>query len=110
MQQCGVKISMDGKGRYQDNLLAERLWRTVKYEEVHLKAYANAATARRELGAYFQFYNNQRPHQALDYRTPAGLFHTHRTAPQKESKQMRYSEVPILASCAGATGWPRNPA
>ena len=71
LQDRGVKISMDGKGRYADNIFVERLWRTVKYEEVYLKAYANAGEARRELGAYFRFYNNQRPHQALGYRTPA---------------------------------------
>ena len=76
-----MKINVDGKGRYQDNILAERLWRTVKYEEVHLKAYANAAISRREIGANFRFYNHQRLHQALGYRTPAGLFHTDRTAP-----------------------------
>ena len=52
---------MDGKGRYQDNIFVERLWRTVKYEEVYLKAYAYATEARRELGAYFRFYNDQRP-------------------------------------------------
>ena len=55
LQQHGVKISMDGKGRYQDNIFVERLWRTVKYEEVYLKAYFNAVEARRELGAYFRF-------------------------------------------------------
>ena len=55
-----VKISMDGKGRYADNIFVERLWRTVKYEEVYLKAYAGAREARRELGAYFRFYNDQR--------------------------------------------------
>ena len=104
MQQRGVKISMDGKGRYQDNILAERLWRTVKYEEVHLKAYDNAAIAGRELGAYFRFYNNQRPHQALSYRTPVELFHTDQTAPQKESKERRFSIRPILVSCTGAAG------
>ena len=71
LQEHGVKISMDGKGRYNDNIFVERLWRTVKYEEVYLKAYANASEARRELGAYFRFYNDQRPHQALGYRTPA---------------------------------------
>ena len=53
-----MKISMDGKGRYQDNIFVERLWRTVKYEEVYLKAYASAGEARRELGAYFRFYND----------------------------------------------------
>ena len=70
LQDHGVKISMDGKGRYADNIFVERLWRTVKYEEVYLKAYASASEAKRELGAYFRFYNGQRPHQALGYRTP----------------------------------------
>ena len=110
LQQCRVKISMDGKGRYQDNILAERLWRTVKYEEVHLKAYANASEARRELGANFRFYNNQRPHQALGHRTPAEPFHTGRRALDKESKRGKCSGVPMLVSCAGATGSSRNPA
>ena len=72
LQNHSVKISMNGRGRYQDNIFVERLWRTVKYEEVYLKAYANAGEARRELGAYFRFYNHWRPHQALGYRTPAG--------------------------------------
>ena len=71
----GVRISMDGKGRYADNIFVERLWRTVKYEEVYLKAYGDAKEARRELGAYFRFYNDQRPHQALGYRTPAEVYH-----------------------------------
>ena len=62
LQDRGVKISMDGKGRYSDNIFVERLWRTVKYEEVYLKAYVNAVEARRELGAYFRFYNKLRPH------------------------------------------------
>jgi len=65
---------MDGKGRYLDNLFIERLWRTVKYEEVYLKAYANGREARIGLGAYFGFYNTERPHQALGYRTPAEVF------------------------------------
>ena len=51
------------------------MWRTVRYEEVYLKAYANASEARRQLGAYFRFYNNRRPHQTLGYRTPAEVFH-----------------------------------
>ena len=75
LREHGVKISMDGKGRYSDNIFVERLWRTVKYEEVYLKAYTNAGEARRELDAYFRFYNDLRPHQALGYRTPAELFH-----------------------------------
>ena len=69
LKQHGVSISMDGKGRYADNILLERLWRTVKYEEVYLKAYSGGREAKAGLDAYFHFYNNQRPHQALGYRT-----------------------------------------
>ena len=70
----GVKISMDGKGRYADNILLERLWRTVKYEELYLKAYSNGREAKAGLDCYFSFYNTKRPHQALGYRTPAEVF------------------------------------
>ncbi len=62
---------MDGPGRYQDNIFVERLWRSVKYEEVYLKAYQTVAEARARINAYLEFYNQQRPHQALGYRTPA---------------------------------------
>ena len=75
LEQHGVRVSMDGKGRYADNILLERLWRTVKYEEVYLKAYSNGREAKARLDAYFNFYNAQRPHQALGYRTPADAFH-----------------------------------
>ena len=85
----GVKISMDGKGRYQGNIFVERLWRTVKYEEVYLKAYVNAVEARRELGAYFRFYNNLRPHQALGYQTPAEVFHGEQDVRSEDSKDRR---------------------
>ncbi len=65
---------MDGKGSYNDNLFIERLWRTVKYEEVYLKAYQDGRAARIGIGDYFRFYNTERPHQALGYRTPAKVF------------------------------------
>lgn len=71
LEQYGIRISMDGKGSYRDNLFIERLWRTVKYEEVYLKAYPDGRTARIGIGDYFRFYNTQRPHQALGYKTPA---------------------------------------
>ena len=74
LEQHGVRISMDGKGSYNDNLFIERLWRSVKYEEVYLKAYQDGRDARVGLGNYFRFYNTERPHQALDYRTPAEVF------------------------------------
>ena len=66
---------MDGKGSYTDNLFIERLWRTVKYEEVYLKAYRDGVEARAEIGKYLRFYNTERPHQTLEYRTPAEEYH-----------------------------------
>ena len=71
----GIQISMDGKGRYLDNIFVERLWRSVKYEEVYLKAYETVREARVGIDDYMGFYNNERPHQALGYRTPAQVHH-----------------------------------
>ena len=76
LEQHGVKISMDGKGSYNDNLFIERLWRTVKYEEVYLKAYQDGRDARISLGNYFRFYNTERPHQSYSYRIPAEVYCT----------------------------------
>ena len=70
----GSAISMDGKGRFMDNIFVERLWRSVKYEEVYLHAYDSGVQARDRLAAYFRFYNEERLHQALGYRTPRQLF------------------------------------
>ena len=67
----GVAISMDGCGRFRDNIFVERLWRSLKYQEVYLKAYQYVAEARRSIAAYFEFYNHERLHQALGYRAPA---------------------------------------
>ncbi len=69
-----IQISMDGKSRVFDNIFSERLWRTVKVEEVYLRDYQTVAEARYNLGRYFEFYNNQRLHQALGYRTPAEVY------------------------------------
>lgn len=66
----GVAISMDGRGRFLDNIFIERLWRSLKYEEVFLKAYATVAEARSGIGQYLSHYNTERPHQSLDYKTP----------------------------------------
>jgi putative transposase len=76
LERHGIRISMDGKGSHNDNLFIERLWRTVKYEEVYLKAYQDGREARAGIGNYFRFYNNERPHQALGYRTPAEVFNS----------------------------------
>jgi len=70
LQAQGVRISMDGKGRWIDNVFVERLWRSVKYEEVYLHAYESPGEANAALERYFRFYNGRRPHQALDDRTP----------------------------------------
>jgi putative transposase len=70
----GVRISMDGKGRYLDNIFIERLWRSLKYEDVYIKAYGSVAEARRSLGVWLAFYNDVRPHQSLEYRTPREVF------------------------------------
>jgi putative transposase len=70
----GIKISMDGRGRWIDNVFVERLWRSVKYEEVYLKAYESISEARKGLGDYFEFYNSRRRHQGLDDRTPDEVY------------------------------------
>jgi len=72
--EAGIKISMDGRGRAYDNIFVERLWRTVKYEEVYLHEYENLVEARKRLERYFKFYNNARPHQSLGWRTPAEAY------------------------------------
>ena len=74
LERCGVAISMDGRGRALDNVFVERLWRSVKYEEVYLKDYVDGWQAERSLGDYFQFYCQRRIHQALGYRTPAQVY------------------------------------
>ena len=66
----GIQISMDGKGSWRDNVFVERLWRSVKYEEVYLRAYDSVSQARASLGRYLDFYNRKRPHSSLDARTP----------------------------------------
>jgi len=77
---AGVQISMDSRGRALDNVFVERLWRSVKYEEVYLHDYASVPDARTRLGRYFRFYNETRPHQALAYRTPAAVYEERKVA------------------------------
>ena len=110
---------MDGRGRYVDNILVERLWRPVKYEEVYLKAYANAVEARRGLGEFFLVL--QRPEgptrppgrgrgQALDYRSPAEVFHEGQVVREEESNERRCSQQPVSVSLTGAVGLSLNSA
>lgn len=74
LQTAGVRISMDGRGRAIDNVFVERLWRTVKYEDIYVRDYTDGLATRLGLERYFRFYNTERPHQALDNRTPAAVY------------------------------------
>lgn len=73
-EEKGVRISMDGRGRAMDNIFTERLWRTIKYEEVYLKSYETVMEAQQQLGEYITFYNNERFHQSLKNKTPAEIY------------------------------------
>lgn len=91
LKEHGIRISMSGRGRAFDNILVERLWRTVKYEEVYLREYEDGHELIRMLGRYFDYYNNRRPHMALDYKTPAEVYFGGRTI------------APCRSACGGQT-------
>jgi len=74
LKENGIRISMDGKGCWRDNVFVERLWRTIKYEEVYLKAYDSLPAAKASLSQYIDFYNTRRPHQSLDSQTPDTIY------------------------------------
>jgi putative transposase len=74
LESAGVAVSMDGRGRALDNVFVERLWRTVKYEDIYIRGYESVPELHRGLGGYFRFYNDERPHQSLGYRTPAAVY------------------------------------
>ena len=74
LQKNKIQVSMDGRGRYWDNIFIERLWRTVKYEEVYLKHYEDGLEAKQGLDSYLKFYNTERIHQSLDYKTPSVIY------------------------------------
>lgn len=76
LREQSIRISMDGKGRCLDNVFVERLWRSLKYEEVYLHVYKGMREARLGIGSYLAFYNHERPHQALGYQTPEGFYQT----------------------------------
>jgi putative transposase len=76
VESAGVDVSMDGRGRWIDNRFIERLWRSAKYEDIYLQDYSDGLTAQRGLSRWFEDYNMVRPHQALGYATPAGLYHS----------------------------------
>jgi putative transposase len=74
LEAAGVAISMDGRGRFMDNIFIERLWRSIKYEEIHLKAYADGREARAGIGKWVSFYNFRRPHQAMNNQMPMAVW------------------------------------
>ena len=76
-----IRISMDGKGAWRDNVFVERLWRTIKYEEVYLHAYESVSEARGGIGRYLDLYNHRRPHSSLDGRTPDDAYFGHDSMP-----------------------------
>ena len=77
LAQAGIRISMDGRGRALDNVFIERLWRSVKYEDIYLREYADGQALHAGLTRYFRFYNHERPHSALNYHTPASCHNRH---------------------------------
>jgi len=74
LEAAGIAISMDGRGRFMDNIFIERLWRSIKYEEVHLKAYADGREARDGIGKWIDFYNHRRPHQSMSNQLPINVW------------------------------------
>lgn len=94
-----ILISMDGRGRAYDNIFIERLWRTVKYEDIYLKGYANIKETREGLEEYFKFYNEERPHQSLNYKTPA---ETYREEGKAESINIIEDRTERIASIGNA--------
>jgi putative transposase len=74
LKERSIQISMDGRGRALDNIFTERLWRSLKYEEVYLREYASVSEARQGISNYFEFYNQRRPHQSLGYQTPEAVY------------------------------------
>jgi len=104
LKEAGVLISMDGRGRVFDNIFVERLWRTVKYEEVYLKDYVDLPEAAASLGRYFRFYNHERIHQSLDWRTPAEVYFGDREARGGlEAAPDAATPVALRAPCVAAS-------
>ena len=97
-----IRISMDGRGRAFDNIFVERLWRTVKYEEVYLKDYSGVRDAKDSLRKYFDFYNNDRPHQSLGYKTPSEVYYARENDINRNcfagGKDLVLSPVPITGT------------
>ena len=99
LETAGVRISVDGKGRFLDNIFIERLWRSLKYEEVFIKAYGSVIEARRGIGGWLSFYNEERPHQALGYRTPRAVF-AGAACEHVDNPSASLRDAPALPTCS----------
>ena len=99
LEKPGVAISMDGRGRFMDNIFIERLWRSIKYEEVHLKAYADGREARAGIGSWMTFYNFRRPHQAMNNQMPMAVW---RDGMDKIEAAARAVDMPLRLDNANA--------
>jgi len=93
----GAKMSMDGKGRWMDNVFVERLWRSLKYEDVYLKGYDSVESARQNIAEWIRFYNFERPHQALGYRTPWDVFSNKSETPNDAGNPYALCQLPTAA-------------
>jgi putative transposase len=107
LQAAGVAISMDGRGRFLDNIFIERLWRSIKYEEVHLKAYADGLEARAGIGQWIDFYNYRRPHQAMNNQRPMNVW---RNGVDKGDRSAEAVDMTLRLDNANAlTTYPQQP-
>jgi putative transposase len=97
-----IRVSMDGKGRFLDNIFIERLWRSLKYEEVFIKAYDSVAEARSNIGRWFDFYNNERLHQVFEYRTPRAVFEAGIACGAVDNTDASQSSAPVLPTAPQA--------
>jgi putative transposase len=99
LEAAGVAISMDGRGRFMDNIFIERLWRSIKYEEVHLKAYADGREARAGIGSWMNFYNHRRPHQAMNNQMPMAVWRDGMARPERLAEAV---DMPLRLDNANA--------
>ena len=104
LKDAQIRISMDGRGRVFDNIFNERLWRTVKYEEVYLKDYRSFEEAREGIGAYIRFYNHERLHQSLGYRTPAEVYLSNAAAPKEPCAAVRNDAADTAMAVSACEG------
>ncbi len=99
LEAAGIAISMDGRGRFMDNIFIERLWRSIKYEEVHLKAYADGREARAGIGQWIEFYNHRRPHQAMGNQRPMAVWREGMAKPERPAEAV---DMPLRLDNANA--------